>query len=413
MQKTLTSGGHKQTSEMAWERSLKTGGRGKIILVKNPGKIKRVLVSFLSLAMFLGVSVVGNLSDAVYAEENIEIPEIKPVYTRNEKADFMITRIAPESSYFEMMYKKQNPNDGRKPVYVNLWYGDLTDYELYSLREGDVPGKQLIYKSTVNDLTFYNLVEGENISIWASRMAEGAHLAQNQSHQIDYVVIYDNGDAEHVRASYGRCVESSPYVNGLAYECLLEDAGNGKVRYQPYSAAGQRLEIPAEEDALLTARDETWRAVTGWPGEEVGGDKGNEGANSDVNSVINSKETAAPEEILVPMYSDSDVNSATDATVEAAADVMSTITGVITDTDAQSEGSSEALNDSFDQQISDNSSSDGDDVVVPNLSKETGQRANIMQPILYILGSTAAIFGWWFLFFGKRKNNKKGEEKSK
>lgn len=397
MQKTIVRGGH--------NRGAGPRGEGRVIQVKGLSRIKRVLVTFMSIIAFVMAASFGPLVKAVYAEGGMEIPEVKPVYTPNKRMDVMVARLMPGASNIELSYRKQNPNDGRRPIFVSLWYGELTDYELYNLRDGDVPGRQLIYKSMINDLVYTGMIH-DSMPIWPSLITEGGLLMQNKSSRIDYVVIYDNGDVEHARASYERCTGSSLFARGFVYECVLEETDDGRLVYQPYDSLGQRLEISPEEDVMLRAKDEAWRAVTGWPDEEGTV----EGEESDVLAPDVGNDDAAESAVVLEQNNGRNVALTMTSEHEEGSWLNNAGYVAVTGVDADEP---EASNNNFEQisSSSDVSLSDGDDVGVPNLSKETERRANILQPILYVIVSTAAIFGWWFLFFGKRKNNKKGEGK--
>ena len=477
MDKKTQSGGRNKSGGKKVCGRRKMGEEGKVVWVKNPGRVKRVLMWFGCAAFTVaGVTQSGLLTEAAYANE----PEVEtPTYLLNQQADFMITKIVPATSAIELKYVRHDTMVNRgEPQYFNSWQGPLSDYELDTLKWAMVEGQQLLFKGFVRANIDEKFKEGKVMPLAGTRMAAGADLSN--VYEIDYAVSYSNGEFERVRVSYGRCAKSSVFLSGEATECRLEDRGNGKVQYQPYTSDGVRVEIPADEDALLLAEEDAWRPEPGWPGESDeqgepdepngGGNIGTD-ENTDVNTGDTDADTNANANVDVDVDADADVDVGVDADVSIDTDTAETTSvndvGVNVNADAGANASANAnanananadadtarvdnsganVSDGFWQMVAvrnaenyvtdgeitevndeaglsnkivqnndldNNFKSDGDDVGVPVLSKESGKWADIWQPMLYILVAMAAIFGWFFLFFGKRKkDNKKGEEKS-
>ena len=507
MDKKTQSGGRNESGGKKVCGRRKMGEEGKVVWVKNPGRVKRVLMWFGCAAFTVaGAMQCGPLTEVVYADE----PEVEiPTYLLNQQADFMITKIVPATSAIELKYVRHDTMVNRgEPQYFNAWQGPLSDYELDTLKWAMVEGRQLLFKGFVRANIDEKFKEGKVMPLAGTRMAAGADLSN--VYEIDYAVSYSNGEFERVRVSYGRCAKSSVFLSGEATECRLEDRGNGKVQYQPYTSDGVRVEIPADEDALLLAEEDAWRPEPGWPegywdpepvepepepgepgepcdldgsceepdepcdlddescesdepgesdvpgesgepGEpDVPGESGGDGnmgtdENMDVNvgdadaSIdTNTAETTSVNDANVNVNADAGANASANASASADANVNADTASVdnsganISDGFWQMVAVRNAENYATDGEITevndeaglsnkivqnndldDNFKSDGDDVGVPVLSKESGKWADIWQPMLYILVAMAAIFGWFFLFFGKRKkDNKKGEEKS-
>lgn len=475
-------GGNKVSGQRKMGEDEKIGEEGKVVWVKNPGRVKRVLMWFGCAAFTVaGAMQCGPLTEAVYADE----PEMEiPTYLLNQQADFMITKIVPATSAIELKYVRHDTMVNRgEPQYFNSWQGPLSDYELDTLKWAMVEGQQLLFKGFVRANIDEKFKEGKVMPLAGTRMAAGADLSS--VYEIDYAVSYSNGEFERVRVSYGRCAKSSVFLSGEATECRLEDRGNGKVQYQPYTSDGVRVKIPADEDALLLAEEDAWRPEPGWPegywdpepvepepepgepgepcdlddescepdnpdepGEpDASGESGGDGnMGTDENMDVNVGDTGTDADASID--TDTAKTSANDASVNVNADAGANA-NANADADANTasvDNSGANISDGFWQMVAvrnaenyaadgeitevndevglsnkivqnndldDNSESDGDDVGVPVLSKESGKWADIWQPMLYILVAMAAIFGWFFLFFGKRKkDNKKGEEKS-
>ena len=487
MDKKTQSGGRNKRGGKKVGGQRKMGEEGKVVWVKNPGRVKRVLMWFGCAAFTVaGAMQCGPLTEAVYADE----PEVEiPTYLLNQQADFMITKIVPATSAIELKYVRHDTMVNRgEPQYFNSWQGPLSDYELDTLKWAMVEGQQLLFKGFVRANIDEKFKEGKVMPLAGTRMAAGADLSN--VYEIDYAVSYSNGEFERVRVSYGRCAKSSVFLSGEATECRLEDRGNGKVQYQPYTSDGVRVEIPADEDALLLAEEDAWRPEPGWPegywdpepvepepepvdpgepcdldgscdepgepcdlddelcepdnpdvpgesgepGEPSGGGDTSVGENTDVNNSDTNAGIDTNTNTAEASVNDASVsvntNTNASANVNAAgvdnngANVSDGFWQIVAARNAENyatDGEITEVNDEVglsnkivqNNDLDDNSESDRDDVGVPVLSKESGKWADIWQPMLYILVAMAAIFGWFFLFFGKRKkDNKKGGEKS-
>lgn len=202
-----------------------------------------------------------------------------PTYLSNIYDEVMISRIVPAEQYLEVTYNKLGIRaDGEIPEYFNIQFGGLTDAELYSMGTGQGANIKLV-GATREQLFGGVPVSGQIGVINESIIGRfGPKLINNTSGRLDYIIVYDGGGGNQLsRADYSRCVNSSVFISGEATECRMERIGVNKVQYQPYTAEGIRVEIPADEDAILTAMTDNWRPETGewgpeWQDESDDGD---------------------------------------------------------------------------------------------------------------------------------------------
>ena len=207
-----------------------------------------------------------------------------PTYLSNIYDEVMISRIVPAEQYLEVTYNKLGIRaDGEIPEYFNIQFGGLTDAELYSMGTGQGANIKLV-GATREQLFGGVPVSGQIGVINESIIGRfGPKLINNTSGRLDYIIVYDGGGGNQLsRADYSRCVNSSVFISGEATECRMERIGVNKVQYQPYTAEGIRVEIPADEDAILTAMTDNWRPETGewgpeWQDESDDGDDGDDG----------------------------------------------------------------------------------------------------------------------------------------
>lgn len=221
----------------------------------------------------VGVSVAAMTSATMLAAAILPAAKVfaaPPVYLSNEYEDAMITRIIPSQSYIEITYLPTGKRtDAQTPSYFNLQFGGLSDFLLYGLGTSTYLGHTQITGSSRPTLSNSKIVSGQVLVISQDKMRRGVSLLDNTSNMIDYAVqYYEWGEEQHSRADYSRCVNSSVFISGEATECRLERLGNNKIQYQPYTSEGVRVAIPADEDAILTAITENWRAEPGDWGPE-------------------------------------------------------------------------------------------------------------------------------------------------
>ncbi len=189
---------------------------------------------------------------------------LPPVYVANKKEDLMITKITPSDGSFEIRYTAEK-HFGDNPTYVNFQMGGVSDYDLHMLENRDVT--KTMYKNVTSAFISGGMKDGDSFIFPDRLLYYKAKLSMNYSHMIDYYVSFGNSDPQRARADYRRCIDSSVF-DERTMECVMEDLGNGFVVYQPYRLTGERVEIPADEDARLLAQTEQWRATPGNWGAE-------------------------------------------------------------------------------------------------------------------------------------------------
>ncbi len=202
------------------------------------------------------------------------------VFKNNEVEEVMITRIIPSEPYMEVTYRKLGIRDDGSPQYLNFQYGEISDWNLYNLGISKYPGNTTIALGRYSNYYHWDeMVDGGTYIIPKTRMS-GIDFANNKTNRIDYVISFRNAK-QFSRIDYSRCVKSAVYKSGLATECRMEYKDNGLVQYQPYTADGERLELTAVEDAVLTEATESWRAEPGaWPDFWYDTDSGDSSSDS-------------------------------------------------------------------------------------------------------------------------------------
>lgn len=202
------------------------------------------------------------------------------VFKNNEVEEVMITRIIPSEPYMEVTYRKLGIRDDGSPQYLNFQYGEISDWNLYNLGISKYPGNTTIALGRYSNYYHWDeMVDGGTYVIPKTRMS-GIDFANNKTNRIDYVISFRNAK-QFSRIDYSRCVKSAVYKSGLATECRMEYKDNGLVQYQPYTADGERLELTAVEDAVLTEATESWRAEPGaWPDFWYDTDSGDSSSDS-------------------------------------------------------------------------------------------------------------------------------------
>ena len=248
-------------------------------------------------------------------------------------------------------------------------------------------------------------------------------------------VSYDSTAKTSGIADFHRCTQSSVFLSGQATKCRAESYADGLIQYQPYDAAGNRVEIPADEDAILTAETFAWLSQMEEPEpvepEPVTPDPVEPEPTSPEPTEPTDTPTDAPTDDPVDVLVDTPTDTPTDALEEEPAQVaesipaeqpMATLASYVsivqpdTTSDTASSGDDNSDKTSENQQNSTFSYRGSDDslpeenVEVPVLDKESEN--NWLAPVLLGSGLAVAMAGWWLLFFGKRKLTERKEEKS-
>lgn len=215
-----------------------------------------------------------NLSSNAFAVQQ----EVKVRVWPNVIDDVMVTKIVPREPRIELTYHDNNPaysykeDDFSWPRKVNMGYGDFTDRHLYGLNSsydlywlGPENRMKIAYLQAEAVLSAPRWTDGMTMVITRPLLYKDADLVEGSGGRISYKIGFTNGTYLLGRVDYTRCINSSVFRSGLATECWMEEIGDGKVQYQPYTSDGVRVEIPAEEDAILTAATEAWIPPFGWP----------------------------------------------------------------------------------------------------------------------------------------------------
>ena len=258
-------------------------------------------------------------------------------------------------------------------------------------------------------------------------------------------VSYDSTAKTSGLADFHRCTQSSVFLSGQATKCRAESYADGLIQYQPYDAAGNRVEIPADEDAILTAETFAWLNQMEEPEpvepeptepdpvepEPVTPDPVEPEPTEPEPTEPTDTPTDAPTDDPVDVPVDTTTDTPTDTPEEESAQVaestpveqpMATLASYVSvvqpDTTSDTASSSDDNSDktSENQQNSTFSYRGSDDslpeenVEVPVLDKESEN--NWLAPVLLGSGLAVAMAGWWLLFFGKRKLTERKEEKS-
>ena len=210
-------------------------------------------------------------ASAVKMEEGVKI-------IPNELDDIMVTRIAPSLHEVDLIFNKINPayeNEDRMPFRLNVGYGNFSDMDIYSIDDyksvsdqgfPEEIGATRIVSAMANSLIPWGWASGETLYLYGpTRINLNADLIDGSGGRLIYKVMFIGGERLLGRVDYTRCIHSSVFLSGEATECRMEYLDNNKVQYQPYTKDGTRVEIPAEEDAILTAATEAWEAPYGWP----------------------------------------------------------------------------------------------------------------------------------------------------
>ena len=427
--------------------------RGPVLCWSRINKKERLMRKIFCKIGLVILAIIASLSSSM------RVSAAPPVYRSNEIDEVMITRIVPAEPRIELTYSKLGTRgEVETPVYLNLQYGEITDYQLYWLDTGGYAGSTVVARGHMFAMFFWpSFDNGETRALVMGRGIEwGVDLNKNTTHKMHYSVTYAN-EKQKSRIDYSRCVESQVFKMGLATECRMEYKSNGLVQYQPYTADGVRMELSPEEDARLTEATESWRAEPGDWGPEWYVEPEQPSTEENPNNT---------EEICAGSGGDdaADANAAADADADADADsnaddadaggvnVNSDVSGEVAVVKNEAGGSSDpegVFGDGFFSGLagtaaivgggssgSGASASDGggntsdnesdsnnggetldfknntdNNVGVPDLGKEE-ESGPKWATILAISGvAVAGLTSWWFLFFGKYHLKKERRKK--
>ncbi len=251
-------------------------------------------------------------------------------------------------------------------------------------------------------------------SLWVSSSA----FDGNTTDMIYYTFLTNDSNAKSSGvADFQRCTKSSVFLNGTATRCVAEVIEDGFLQYQPYDSDGNRIEIPADEDAFLTAKTFAWRTEKK---QEITEEKEeNESIEKEEESeLVKRKEEnveKTEENKNITEYSTSLENSdGAGVQVEREMDELASYVSIVNpDKDTGIDYSENITNENQqDSTLADTvyNTIPADNVEVPILDKEQGE--NWLIPTLVATGLIAAGVCWWLLFFGKNKLTDRKEEKS-
>ncbi len=375
-----------------------------------------------------------------------------PTYPVNQDLIYYPSIIIPNSGYLEMKYDADPLENGKYPyaaMMIMIQFGPMTDYQFYWWN-----GSQLSDENTTIFNNFgYEMFYGAYFKGKTGEMRNSA-LKNNTSGRLEYKIVTNDGYTLMYRVDYNRCVKSSVFLSGVATECRAEKIGEGAVQYQPYTQSGERVEIPAEEDAILTAETLNWRAepgdwgpewyrddsnsgddTTGGTDDTTGGtdDNTDETGNMGNTDSIGNKDgidtvSSTGDESNNSSYENTDNYENSQISTNGSAMNYNVVAGIgrrststnndgtnsegiksedsSTDTVVTSDTSNTDEKEQIDEQMNHDSK---EEVETPVLDKESG--LDWLAPVLIASGLAMAMVGWWFLFFGERKLTEREERK--
>ncbi len=429
---------------------------------------KRICTIITALGMAAGG--ILSLSSNAFAVRSEERVKIIP----NVPDDVKFTRIVPgvggpiiELTYNDSASRYETLESW--PRVVRIGYGDFTDKQIYDL-DRKISNFYMGPANRVGVAEFQAEAyvatgiweDGETIVLSGSRIYYGIDLINGSGGRLIYQIGFTKTGGYYLgRVDYTRCIHSSVFISGLATECRMEEIGNGKVQYQPYTSDGRRVEIPAEEDAILTAATEAWDPPYGWPDltppepepepepvepepepvepepEPVEPDpvepepKPEPTELPEPSELSNPPDSSVAEIVLagvkdiIPESSDiaTGGNSEKNAKNEGHEVIMSETTGAVGSTETMTVESNEdtsALG--LEKQTSavtekeiaktESSSQDRTEVEVPDLGQGADKKPNFAASVAVVLGAGAVLTAaWWFLLFGRHKSKERKEGK--
>lgn len=384
------------------------------------------------------------------AASNIMVPAYAapPVYISNVAEDVYISVLDFASNSITLTIDSDRTED-MTVTGVALQYGPLTDYQLHRWALNTATGDNIqLVNSSPQGITGQNFTTYRRTMQISDFWLYNKPIWENPYDRIEFFVTTSDSNQPRImgRADYSRCTQSTVFLNGLAAQCRAEKTGDGMLQYHPYNISGERMEISAEEDAILTANTLNWRAEPGdwgpeWyiepepeptepePTEPVTHDPVEpEPTEPEPEDPIAPSEPTEPESPVEPANPIEQNNSgtATDvatltASVEPGSEteVLASYARIVDGENGESQSAradqteSETVSD-----VQGNTSRNTvverslpeEDVEVPRLDKES--RNNWLGPVLVASGLLMAGIGWWFLFFGKKKLTDRKEEKS-
>ncbi len=438
--------------------------------------IKAIAVASLVLG---GTLIATSDTMAVQMEEGVRI-------VPNTVDDIVITKIMPYTPRIELIYNMNNPAysaDSGIPFRINIGYGNFSDMDIYNLSDySSVANQGLPEEVGATKVTSMmigsvmpNWSNGQTLALYSFMIDSRADLVNGSGGRLMYRIMFSNGTRLLGRVDYTRCINSSVFLSGEATECWMEYGADGKMQYQPYTAEGVRVEIPAEEDVVLTAATDAWEPEYGWP--EVEPEPEPEPVEPEPEPVepepapvepVESEpesESIEPEPVIsgepeiimtgvktegtevvvedgkLPKGTEKEVvmTEVTNTTGEAGEGTENTSgeaggTEVVKSGDSLSydaadsagvgvteksgigvevaESDDASAKEDNITEVAVRAENKQDDVEVPELGQETGKKSNIALAVAAIAGvGVALVTGWWFLFIGKRKTNERKERK--
>ena len=378
----------------------------------------------------LGMAITGVMTStpsayAVKSEERVK------VYA-NMIDEVMITKIIPSKPSIEFTYNHVNPDfEGGRPMLMNVEYGDISDYDFFYMMYNTVNTK--VYQGPFVWMAPTGTTVWENGVTYAAQrpyLGTGIDLINGSNGLLYYRIAYATTDGTEpwqlTRVDYSRCINSSVFLSGEATECRMEEIGEGRVQYQPYKADGTRVEIPAEEDAELTAITLNREYEYGWPDlpepepvepepepvepepEPVEPDPEPEPVEPEPEPVESELE---PETVIkeVPVEVIKEVIREVVKEVPVEKEIVAYIEKPEDETEDKTEVTNVAT-------VTDTGATEdvkNTEVDVPNLGRETDNKAGSVATAIAVISAVGAglVAGWWLLFFGKHKSKERKEGK--
>ncbi len=349
-----------------------------------------------------------------------------PVYVNNVAQDAYISVIDFSRNTISMSYETDNENDLMVRM-IALQYGPMTDYQLHWWSSNQISDENVVIYSgdPTNFDSFFR--SGTTVTL-GQPWIRSRSMLDNGYGRIEYLFATYQNNSFRGRADYNRCIKSEAFLSGRATQCRAELLGDGMLQYQPYDSQGNRLELSAEEDAILTTETLSWRAEPGdwgpeWYADEDGDTENNineeagEETDGENQEIENENENGNGNGIEDTSTNALTTAESTPSTPSAPAILASDVKIIETDSTSGSESPIvqeeqivEQKNQESDESFS-SIASGSDEVEIPNLSKESEQ--SLLAPILIAIGLLMLAAGWWLLFFGKSKITERKENEER
>ena len=389
----------------------------------------------------LGMAITGVMAStpsayAVKSEERVK------VYA-NMIDEVMITKIIPSEPSIEFTYNHVNPDfEGGRPMLMNVEYGNISDYDFFYMMYNTVNTK--VYRAPFVWMAPTGTTVWENgVAYTAEKpfLGAGIDLINGSNGLLYYRIAYATTDGTEpwqlTRVDYSRCINSSVFLSGEATECRMEEIGEGRVQYQPYKADGTRVEIPAEEDAELTAITLNREYEYGWPDlpEPEPVEPEPEPVEPEPEPVEPEPEPVEPEpEPVEPDPEPEPVEPEPgpvepepemvikEVPVEVIKEVVREVTkeapvekivAYIEEMGKGVEEKTEVTDATVAIETGAVEEAKNMEVDVPNLGRETDNKAGSVATAIAVISAVGAglVAGWWLLFFGKHKSKERKEGK--